>query len=67
MTRTMEEIARQSIEWLETASHAERRELMKAAGILDEDGHLAERYRPPGAPSLPRAVAGLRDRQSTRG
>jgi hypothetical protein len=24
--------------------------LLKVAGVLDENGHVAERYRPPGAP-----------------
>jgi hypothetical protein len=28
-------------------SQAEREELLKRAGILDDNGELAERYRPP--------------------
>ena len=50
MTNPMEQAAQESIEWLKTASHDEFMALLKTAGVLDENGHVAERYRPPGAP-----------------
>ena len=46
----MEEAAQKSIDWLKTASHEEFMALLKTAGVLDDNGHVAERYRPPGAP-----------------
>jgi hypothetical protein len=50
ITNPMEEAAQQSTEWFKTASHEEFMALLKVAGVLDENGQVAERYRPPGAP-----------------
>jgi hypothetical protein len=50
MINPMEETAQKSIDWLKTASDEEFTRLLQKAGVLDQDGHLAERYRPPGAP-----------------
>jgi hypothetical protein len=39
------EATRKIVARWQTLSHAERSERLKAAGILDEQGHLAARYR----------------------
>jgi hypothetical protein len=48
---------RRTLAWLAQLSDAEHLALLKRAGILSEDGRLAERYRPglePESPQVPR-------------
>jgi len=42
------ELGRLALESVTAMTEDERTDLLKRAGILDKDGRLAERYRPPG-------------------
>ena len=42
-----DDLHKRALERFDAMSQAEREELLKRAGILDENGELAERYRPP--------------------
>ncbi len=44
-----DELHERALKRFDTMSQEEREELLKRAGILDENGELAERYRPPSA------------------
>jgi hypothetical protein len=44
---TADDLHERALERFDAMSQEEREELLKRAGILDENGDLAERYRPP--------------------
>lgn len=44
-----EKLHEQALERFKEMTPEERAQLLKRAGILDAEGHLAERYRPPDA------------------
>jgi hypothetical protein len=44
---TADDLHERALKRFDAMSQAEREELLKRAGILDDNGELAERYRPP--------------------
>lgn len=49
-----DELHERALRRFQAMSQKEREELLKRAGILDDNGELAERYRPPNGNGQPR-------------